>query len=251
MKTERRHELQHNSLAELMTDVGENAKPYAKAVLGILLAAVVVFGTYLYLSKRSDAEEGASWDRTWQALGNSDPVKQSEELRAAADKYPDKQAGLWAQLALADMELNRGVAELFTERSDGRNQIRTALEDYQAVEKRASQPMLRQHAMYGIGRAQESLGKIGEAREAYEALLKNYPSGPYSRGPSSGSRRSPASPRRIGTTGLKPRSRRPTYSARARERASRGQGRGGRFPVPVHGQIEQADRTEWNGNKAG
>jgi hypothetical protein len=179
MKTERRHELQHNTLADMMADVGENAKPYAKAILGVLLAGIVVFGTYLYLSKRSEAEEATSWDLTWQALSSQDQAKQMELLREASDKYPDKQAGLWAQLTLADLELNRGVTLLFSERAIGMNQLSTAVEDYQAVEKRAQQPMIRQHALFGIGRAQESRNKLDEARSAYEELAKNYPSGPY------------------------------------------------------------------------
>ncbi len=179
MKTERRHELQHNTLADIMSDVGENAKPYAKAILGVLLAGIVVFGTYLYLSKRSEAEEAASWDLTWQALSNPETGKQMEQLREAADKFPDKQAGLWAQLTLADLELNRGVAALFIERSVAQNELRTAVEDYQAVEKHGTHPLMRQHALFGIGRADESLIQLDDARAAYDKLIKDYPNGPY------------------------------------------------------------------------
>ena len=35
MKTERRHELQTNTLAEILNEAGENAKPYAKGILGV------------------------------------------------------------------------------------------------------------------------------------------------------------------------------------------------------------------------
>jgi tetratricopeptide (TPR) repeat protein len=175
MKTERRHELQHNSLAEILSDVGENAKPYAKGLLGVALAALVIVCAYLYLSKRAEAEDGASWDQTWQAIDTQD----MEGLREVVKAYPNKPAALWAQLVLADMELSSGVSKLFTQKSAGRDLVRTALEDYQNVADHAVHPLEREHALFGIGRAQESLDQLPKAREAYEQIVKNYPSGPY------------------------------------------------------------------------
>jgi tetratricopeptide (TPR) repeat protein len=175
MKTERRHELQHNSLADILSDVGENAKPYAKGLLGVALAALVVVCAYLYLSKRAEAEEGASWDQTWQAVDRQD----MEGLREVVKAYPNKPAALWSQLLLADMELSSGVSKLFVQKSTGRDLIRTALDDYQNVAEHAVHPQEREHALFGIGRAQESLDQLSKAREAYEQLVKNYPSGPY------------------------------------------------------------------------
>jgi hypothetical protein len=175
MKTERRHELQHNSLVDILADVGENAKPYAKGLLGVALAALVVVCAYLYLSKRAEAEEGASWDQTWQAIDRQD----MEGLREVIKSYPNKPAALWSQLVLADMELSSGVTKLFMQKSTGRDLIRTALDDYENVAEHAVHPQEREHALFGIGRAQESLDQLSKAREAYEQLVKNYPNGPY------------------------------------------------------------------------
>jgi tetratricopeptide (TPR) repeat protein len=175
MKTERRHELQHNSLVDILADVGENAKPYAKGLLGVALAALVVVCAYLYLSKRAEAEEGASWDKTWQAIDRQD----MEGLREVVKTYPNKPAAIWSQLVLADMELSSGVTKLFVQKSTGRDLIRTALDDYQNVAEHAVHPQEREHALFGIGRSQESLDQLSKAREAYEQLVKNYPSGPY------------------------------------------------------------------------
>ncbi len=179
MKTERRHELQTNSLAEILNEAGENAKPYAKGILGVALAALVIFGVYLYLSKQADAEVASGWDQTFQAMGQRNPTEALEGLRAAADAHPNKPSGVWAQLVLADTEFDLGVQRLFTERSVGRANLSAALDDYRAVLDRAKDQLVRQHAFYGIGRTNESLDKLDDATQAYENLLKEFPNGPY------------------------------------------------------------------------
>src|SRR5260221_4683612 len=177
MKTERRHELQANQLAEFLTDVSEKAKPYAKGLLGIALAALVVVCAYLYLSRRSAAEEGESWNEAWQAIGSRD----DEGLRTVIKKYPDKPAAMWSQLVLADIELSRGVFSLFGQKSAGRDLIRSAFDDYQHVADHAAHPLLREQALFGMGRAQESLNQLEKAREAYAQVVKDFPAGPYAK----------------------------------------------------------------------
>ncbi len=175
MKTERRHELQANQLAEFLTDVGEKTKPYATLILGLALAALVIVCVYLYLSRSASAEEGLSWEQAMQAASIGD----KEGLRSIVTSYPNKPAALWSQLILADRELNDGVDRLFTQKSAGRDLIRTAAEDYQNVAERAVQPMLIEHALYGLARSDESLDQLPKAREAYERLVKDYPNGAY------------------------------------------------------------------------
>jgi hypothetical protein len=179
MKSERRHELQQNWLADRVAAFAEDAKPYAKAVGGALLALLVLVGTYLYLNKRADAEKAGAWEKTWHALYSNDPKDRQFELRSIAENAPHSPAGLWAQLYLADQELTGGVNALFTEKSAGMTDIRSALDGYQAVQSAATDPFLQQRAWYGIGRAEESLDQLDKARAAYEQIVKNYPDGPY------------------------------------------------------------------------
>ena len=175
MKAERRHELQHNELADILVDFGEKVKPYAKLMLGLALAVVVIVCAYLYLAHRAKAEESAAWNQAWKAI----EIQDSDGLRKIVKDYPNKPPALWSQLVLADLELSRGVGNLFTQKSAGTDQIRTALEDYQNVSEHAAEPLLREHALFGIGRAQESLGKLTDARAAYEQVIKEFPGGPY------------------------------------------------------------------------
>ncbi len=177
MKTERRHELQHNELADFLTDIGEKAKPYAKGILGVVLAGLVILCAYLYLNKRAEAEEGESWNDAWIAISNRD----QDRLREVIAKFPNKPAAHWAQLVLADIELSRGETSLFAQKSTGHDLIHSAFEDYQHVKENAVHPLLREQALFGMARSQESLGQLSKAREAYEEIVKNYPNGPYSK----------------------------------------------------------------------
>src|SRR5947209_19021817 len=111
MKTERRHELQANQLAEFLTDVSEKAKPYAKGLLGVALAALVIVCAYLYLSKRAAADEGASWDKAMQASAS----RNQEALRSVIKEYPNKPAAICSQLLLANIQLGQGIGGLFAQ----------------------------------------------------------------------------------------------------------------------------------------
>ena len=177
MKSERRHELQHNSLEDYVVKLGQRVQPYAKAITGGILAVVVLIGTYFYLNHRADAERANAWDRTFQAIYSGD----SKDLRSVVDAYPGTPAALWAQLELADRELATGVAALFTEKSVGKNDIRTALDDYEAVQVAATYSLKKQHSLYVICRALgNQLGQLDKAKEAYKRLIRpSYAEGPY------------------------------------------------------------------------
>jgi hypothetical protein len=177
MKTERRHELQSNELADFLTDVGEKAKPYAKGLLGVALAALVILSAYFYLSQRAHSEDAQSWNDAWQAIDS----RSDELLREVIKKYPNKPAALWSQLVLADDELSRGVAGLFAQRSAGRDLLTSAVDDYRYVAEHSTLPLVREQALYGLGRSEESLNELTKAREAYESVAKSYPNGPYAK----------------------------------------------------------------------
>ncbi len=54
-----------------------------------------------------------------------------------------------------------------------------ALTAYKSVEQKATDPLLRQSALFGIGRTHESLNELKEAGNAYKQLVSEYPKGPY------------------------------------------------------------------------
>ncbi|HKD36624.1 MAG TPA: tetratricopeptide repeat protein [Pirellulales bacterium] len=177
MKTERRHELQSNELADFLTDMGEKAKPYAKGLLGVVLAALVIVLAYIYLTQRAKSEDAQSWNEAWKAIDS----RNDDDLRDVIKRYPNKPAALWSQLVLADDELSRGVAGLFAQRSAGRDLLTSAADDYRYVAEHSTLPLVREQALFGLGRAEESLNELAKAREAYESVAKSYPNGPYAK----------------------------------------------------------------------
>jgi hypothetical protein len=177
MKTERRHELQTNWLADRMGELILVTKPYLKGVVGVLLAALVLWCTYLFLAHRADAEAASGWTSLWQGLLGGPTA--TEQLQTLSDTSPKRPTGEWAQLILSDNALTNGVNSLFTDKTAGRSQINIALDGYRTVLTNSTDPLAREHALFGVGRAEESLCKLDDAQRAYEQLRKEYPTGAY------------------------------------------------------------------------
>lgn len=175
MKTERRHELQTNWLADRVGEFLVAVRPYQKALVGVLLAGLVVWGAMLIMAHRSEAEEARSWNTLWDGLNGS-----REDLDSLADSNSKRPTSEWAQLILADNELASGVSLWFDEKAAARNSLNSALGRYQTVFTKSTDPLVREHALYGIGRTEESLCKVEDAEKAYEQLRQEFPDGPYS-----------------------------------------------------------------------
>lgn len=178
MKTERRHELQTNWLADRVGELLVVTKPYMKGVVGVLLAGLVVWAAFLIMARRSQAEEETGWNKLWDGLlGGSNAA---EDLATLSESSPKRPTGQWALLILADNDLRNGVGLTFVEKKAGRDAIHNALDNYKTVLQNATDALVREHALYGVGRAQESLCNVADAQTAYEQVRTDYPTGSYS-----------------------------------------------------------------------
>jgi hypothetical protein len=178
MKTERRHELQTNWLADRVGEIIVVLKPYAKGLTGVLLAVLVVWAAFLIMAHRSQAEEASNWNKLWDGLlGGSNAA---EDLATLSESSPKQPTGQWALLILADNDLSNGVGLQFVEKKAGRDAIHNALDNYKTVLQNATDPLVREHALYGVGLAQESLCNVADAETAYKQLRTDYPTGSYS-----------------------------------------------------------------------
>lgn len=179
MKTERRHELQTNVLANSLGHWADAAKPYGRAALAVILAVIVGLLAWLYLSRQSERQLGEGWNEYFGALDGTtrDP---RDTLRDLADRYAGTPVALWSRQTLADIQLNEGTNLLLTDRKKGREDLREATETYKAlIIDGASQPGLVQQAMFGLARAHESLGELEVARGDYDKLVKDFPESPF------------------------------------------------------------------------
>lgn len=175
MKTERRHELQHNELADWLLGTAERVKPHVTRIAALLLAVLVVYGVYRFIHAQTSVKQQAGWNAYYQAsqTGNTN------ELQAIARDYAGEQVSYWALLRLADVQLNDGIDDLFINTPEGRKKVDQAAANYDAVLKGNADAPLRERALFGLGRCQESLDKLAAAQASYEQLAKEFSKGPF------------------------------------------------------------------------
>src|SRR3990172_9256397 len=111
MKTERRHVLETNVLAKELALWIDWVKPYAKFLVGVLLAAAVVFAVVNLVSRQSSRTEAAAWDAYYVATEGS--RRNPDELLSVAASYAGTSVEPWAKLAWADGHLRQGSRLLF------------------------------------------------------------------------------------------------------------------------------------------
>ncbi|HUY88091.1 MAG TPA: tetratricopeptide repeat protein [Pirellulales bacterium] len=177
MKTERRHELATNDLADWIGDKLEELKPYSTAIWATVLAAIVLVFAAIYWSRKSEAKLEQGWDQYFQARTQ----ETVDELRDLADANPKSPAGLWARATLGDRRLSEGVNLLFEDRAEGQQALTDAVEAYEYVLQNApSGSLLAERATFGLGEAFESQNELDQARAQYEALQSKWPGGAFS-----------------------------------------------------------------------
>jgi hypothetical protein len=176
MKTERRHELQHNVLADKLGQWIEVIEPHGRTILGAALGLVVILFVWALLHARDQETADRAWDSFFDALAARDPNK----LSKTAEEFSSTRASQWARLMDADLLLNQGVRQLFTDRPDARDQIKRSADMYTTVitESEEKSPLI-PRAKYGRARAHESLGELTMAREEYNDIVRE--GGPFAR----------------------------------------------------------------------
>jgi hypothetical protein len=169
MKTERRHELQTNELADWLGKGVELVEQNARAAIGVVVALAVILAVYYFMRADSNRKRVAGWDRYFQAMNNRDAA----EMLSIAEAYPRSPVGAWARLTVADNQLVTGINQLFQNRAEANDQLRRAVANYEEVERSsvaANEPLLRQRALWGLARAYESLNQLDKARAGYRQL---------------------------------------------------------------------------------
>lgn len=174
MQSNQRHELDDNELATAMTAAWERVRPFLGAIAAIVgLAAAGLVGWSL-VSSRRDAELAQAWDECIAAV----TVRDTARLGEVADRYRGTAAAEWSQLLLADAALDEGCALLFSDRKAGLERLGAAAELYANVNASGPRGLAAERAIFGLAKANESLGKLDEARRGYEALAGEHPDGP-------------------------------------------------------------------------
>lgn len=172
MKAQRRHELQENELATWLGQHLEQAKPYSKTIVAVLLLAVAaaIAGSYALRDQAARAQIG--WTAFYQAFGAQDP----NELGDVARLHSGTEAAIWATQAEADLKLNDAVVQIYRSREEAKTLLDEAKTGYETVTKSpAADGLLRERATFGLGRVHETLNELDEAKQYYTELAQGAP----------------------------------------------------------------------------
>jgi tetratricopeptide (TPR) repeat protein len=205
MKSERRHELQTNELADWLAKKIEVIKPYQNLILGAVLLVVVAIVVFVWWTGKSAEATAEGWDgfyATLARLRTNSPDFEGviSDLNEIIKQYPDASLGRWAALIAGDLRLASGSSQLFVDtfelarehpdpddqlarwaaiRAGANEELREAVDYYLAVQKDSSEPMFRERATFGLARAREAQGELDKAIQTYQELIDKWPEGTY------------------------------------------------------------------------
>jgi hypothetical protein len=170
MKTERRHELHTNVLANAIGHQVETVRPYFKiGGLAIVAVAVLCFAA-MYFYKARAAADSEAWEDYYTALSERD----TSRLKTVAEDRAKTQAGVWALESEAELALAQGLASMFVDRNEAKTQLRRAKNSFTEVLKETSANSLAgQRSQFGLGQVNEAQGDLEAARKCYEAVIRD------------------------------------------------------------------------------
>lgn len=177
MKSEHRHQLQKNDLADRLEGAIEWSKRNSQMLAGVVVGIAVTLGIFYYLRNRWEEGAVAGWNEFFSAAGRND----TGLLASLATREGNELPGQMANLMLADTDYNNGVELMNTDRAAAEEQLNAAKNKYSQVRNSSTDPLVRQRTTLGLARYYEALGLLdGEgAIKEYETLLKEDPAGPY------------------------------------------------------------------------
>jgi len=184
MKSERRHELQHNALLEWLTQTGQSVKPYLNVVLLVLVAVLLGLVGYKWMSTQSAGKEAKAWDSVFAAISKDDTA----QLDQTIEDYPKTIAAQWAAIIAGDMQLASGCQDLFATKATAADQFQKAQDKYTFALEHASKSEIRERATYGLARTYEAMAgtrqsqaDLERAKEEYQKIVENWPEGAFAK----------------------------------------------------------------------
>lgn len=176
MKSERRHELQSNKLAEILEQNAEKVRPYSRALLGGLILVVAVIAVLLIWRSREQSARETAWSDFFAAV----EFGERDELSQIAENYPDTNAGLWARFMFADGQVAEGLANLYRDHELGRESLELALDTWGTLlnglsTSQQNDPLLAGRAHLQMGKVEEALQHFDSAKEHYQFVIDKWP----------------------------------------------------------------------------
>jgi len=175
MKSDRRHELEQNELAQWLADWGERIKPYQNYILGGVVLIAAAFVAYSIWARSERQRNVAAWEQYYSALDTRSPGEMEDLIEA----YPGTPTANWAAAVAADLRLANACNLLFSDKASANQNLREAVDLYLTVLDESDDPELRERATFGLARAYEAQTNLDKAAEHYETVIDRWPQGAY------------------------------------------------------------------------
>ncbi len=176
MKSERRHELQHNTLADGLIKTAELLKPYQNMIMGGVIVVLLIMVGYSWWARESEAQSMQAWDELNAVVDSGNMSK----LAGVIDTYSGTSVAHMAAVVLADFHLGEGCGQLFKSKATGQSELGKAIKFYEMVLQECRTPSLLERATFGLARAKESKGELAEAEKLYAEITTRWPEGAFS-----------------------------------------------------------------------
>lgn len=174
MKSEERHRLEQNALADWLGRVMLKVRPYSTLILTAAVVGAVVFGAASWWVRSSAQGTEAAWDSLYTALNNATNSGDPRPLKQLVERYRGTAVGYWAAVTASEIHLARGTAEILSNRADAIAEIKNAQEGFSLVADECRDIRLRERALFGRGRSYEALAGTGDVAGHLERAIADY-----------------------------------------------------------------------------
>ena len=159
----------------------ESMAPHAPTIGLIAVAAVLAVIAWGVYRSTSLSGQSGKWKEFSQSQFIDSRTGDTQNLDSVAESYPNSNVGIMSSLLSGDIQLRTGLQQLVADREKGILAIQKAKSSFQAVidaDKSLKTDMIHQRAQFCLAYAQESLGKMDEAKNLYEEFSKANPDAP-------------------------------------------------------------------------
>jgi len=180
MKTQRRHELHTNVLAEWLGKHLERIQPIVGWVVAGVVALVLAILAYSYFTSRSETQILDGWtaiakygNEASSAANNNDTPRFNDATRNLAQvvsDYSGTPVATFAEATLADIHLARGQALMWSNRPEALQSLREAVTRYNSAIDSTQEPLLRNRLRMNLGTTSEWMFQVDEAKRAYQQV---------------------------------------------------------------------------------
>ena len=167
MKSERKHTLESNLLADKIEQLAINLKKALPAILAV--TAVVVVGLLSYGFYTSVKEKESA--KGWTALYFADT--ETADLTAISSDFSGSSAALWAKQTAGDANMSRALEKVYLDRDLAEQFYKEAATEYRIAAEKSTDPFLTGRANFGLAQASEGMGDLEQALSYYRKVIQN------------------------------------------------------------------------------